>query len=332
MNSFFQPDLLQNRGLKLSHLRLLCLLVETGQIGAAADRLGIAQSAASRLLAEVEAIVGHPVHERVGRGIRLTEVGTAIARRAQRIRMELSDAARELAEISGGTTGHVRIGSVTGPALDRVLPALRAARLAFPQVTAEVVVATSDVLAGQLVSGGLDFAISRLPDGSERRLLQERTLGAEPLSLVARRDHPLMARPGFGAKDLMAFDWVMPGRETLLTRTVLAQLAQLTLPEPPQRLSTASFLLTLALLQQSNAIAPLATAVAEAFTRAPDAPYVTLPIDLGLVVAPYGLITRVGLRLPPVAQRLADMIVRQGPLGEGETLAQASGPGTKVVM
>lgn len=323
-----QPDVLQNRGLKLSHLRLMCVLVETGQIGTAAERLGIAQPAASRLLSEVEAIIGQPVHERVGRGIRLTEIGTAIARRAQRIRMELSDAARELAEISGGTTGHVRIGSVTGPALDRVLPALRAARLAFPQVTAEVVVATSDVLAGQLLGGGLDFAIARLPDGPDRMLLQERTLGSEPLSLVARRDHPLMFRPRFGAEDLMAYDWVMPGREALLTRTVLSRLAELGLPVPRQQLSTASFLLTLALLQQSNAIAPLASAVAEAFTRAADAPYVTLPFDLGLVVDPYGLITRANLRLPPVAQRLADMIAQAGLAGS----AEASGTDGKVVM
>lgn len=323
-----QTDLLQNRGLKLTHLRLLAELHETGQIGIAAERLGISQPAASRLLAEVEAIVDQPVHERVGRGIRLTEIGTAISLRAQRIRMELRDAARELAEISGGSTGHVRIGSVTGPALDRVLPALRAARLTLPQVTVEVVVATSDVLAGQLLTGRLDFAIGRLPEGPERTLLREATLGTEPLALVARRNHPLLSRPGFQARELLEYDWVMPGREALLTRAVLSRLAALALPEPRQQLSTASFLLTLALLQQSNAIAPVASAVADAFTRAPDAAFATLPLDLGLAVAPYGLITRANLRLPPVAQRLADLIVQVEPSGG----AQDSGTRGEVVM
>lgn len=328
MISLSNPDALQNRGLKLSHLRLLSALLETGQIGMAADRLGIAQPAASRLLSEVEGIVGGPVHERVGRGIQLTEIGTAIARRAQRIRIELNDAARELAEISSGSSGHVRIGSVTGPALDRVLPALRAARLAYPQVTVEVVVATSDVLAGQIQSGRLDFAIARLPMGEDRGLLEERTLGSEPLTLVARRDHPLASQVTLQPGQLMEFDWVMPGREALLTRTVLARLIQLGLPEPQQRLSTASFLLTLALLQQSNAIAPLATAVADAFTRAPDAPFAALPIDLGLVVEPYGLITRSNHRLPPVAQRLADMIVQQASPTDGKV----TGTDGEVVM
>jgi DNA-binding transcriptional LysR family regulator len=105
----------------------------------------------------------------------------------------------------------------------------------------------------------------------------------------------------------------MPGREVILTRTVLARLSALGLPEPPQRLSTSSFLLTLALLQQSNAIAPIAAAVVEAFTRAPDAPYIRLPVDLGIVVEPYGLITRAGRALPPAAQRLARMMTDPEP-------------------
>ncbi|MCB6177413.1 LysR family transcriptional regulator [Rhodobacter sp. Har01] len=308
-----RPDPLQARGLKLSHLRLMAALVETGQIGLAAEALGIAQPAASRLLAEVERIVGQPVHERTGRGMTLTALGEALARRAQRVQMELRDAARDLAEIGAGTTGHVRIGAVTGPALDRVLPSLRAARLTLPQITAEVVVAPSDLLCQQLLSGRLDFALARRSEGPDRDLLDDHRLTGEPVALIARRAHPL-DRPGpIAPLDLMAHDWVMPGRDVILTRTVLARLAALGLPEPPQRLSTSSFLLTLAMLQQSNAIAPIADAVVQAFTRAPDAPYVRLPVDLGIVVEPFGLLTRAGRALPPAAARLAQMMIDPSP-------------------
>jgi DNA-binding transcriptional LysR family regulator len=307
-------DPLQLRGLKLSHLRLLAAVLETGQIGQAADSLGITQPAASRLLAEVERITGRPVHRRTGRGLTLTEVGLALARRARRVQMELRDAARDLAEIGAGSAGHVRIGAVTGPALDRVLPALRAARLTLPQVTAEVVVATSDILGQQLLSGRIDFAIARRPEGVDRSLLDETRIATEPVSLIVRRGHPL-DRPTVAPVDLMAFDWVMPGRESILTRTVLERLAGLNLPEPPQRLSTASFLLTLALLQQSNAVAPLASAVVDTFTQGHDAPYRKLPVDLGIEVEPFGLLIRAGGALPPVAERLAALILAQGPSG-----------------
>lgn len=302
------PSLLR-KGLKLSHLRLMAALSETGQIGLAADRLGIAQPAASRLLAEVERISGQPLHQRTGRGIALTPMGVALAARAARVVTEIRDAEREIVEIGGGNMGHVRIGSVTGPALDRVLPALRTARLALPGVTAEVTVAPSDLLAQQLLSGRMDFAIGRMPEGMEAQLDLSAPIDSEPVDLMVRRGHRLAQATRIAPRDLMDYDWVMPPAEALLARAVTDRLRVLDLPRPPQRLATSSFLLTLSLLQQSNAIAPLARAVCERFASGPDSPYAVLPVDLGIVVEPYGLLTRTGAILTPVARRLADMIV-----------------------
>ncbi|WP_434614070.1 LysR substrate-binding domain-containing protein [Tabrizicola sp. M-4] len=307
-------DALLRRGLKLSHLRLMAALAEAGQLGLAADRLGIAQPAASRLLAEVERIAGRSVHQRTGRGIALTPIGEALARRAMRVLMELRDAGREMEELAGGGAGHVRIGSVTGPALDRVLPALRTARLALPQVSAEVVVAPSDLLGQQLLAGRMDFALGRMPPGMEGELTLSAPIGAEPVALMVRRGHRLAHGGRIDPIELMDFDWVMPGPEALLTRAVMERLTDLGLPQPPQRLATSSFLLTLALIQQSNAIAPLARAVCDRFAGT-GSPYVILPVDMGIVVEPFGLLTRTGAILTPVAARLCSMVMAQG--GEG---------------
>lgn len=296
---------LLQRGLKLSHLRLLSALADTGQISLAAAQIGVAQPAASRLLAEIERIVGQPVHQRTGRGMALTAVGEALARRAQRIQMELRDAERDMAEVASGGAGHVRIGSVTGPAIDRVLPVLRSARLTVPQVTFEVIVAPSDILCEHLLSGRIDFAIGRLPEGPGRELFSLTEIAPEPVALVVRRGHPLAHHPHPTVQDLLAYDWVMPPAESLLTRTVLDRLRAHGAQTPPQRLSTASFLLTFALLQQSNAIAPLAEAVAASFSRTPDGPYVMLAVDLGIEVEPFGLVTRAGSVLPPTAAQVA---------------------------
>ncbi|MFZ5709653.1 MAG: LysR substrate-binding domain-containing protein [Pseudomonadota bacterium] len=305
------------RGLKLSHLRILAALGDTRAIARAAGQVGITQPAASRLLAEIGTIAGQPVHQRTGRGIRLTLAGEALARRARRVLMEMQDAERELAEIRAGGRGHVRIGSVTGPALDRVLPALRTWRLAQPGTTVEVVVATSDELADRLLDGRLDFAVGRLPDGIGTGLLHAETMAAEPVSLVVRAGHRLTRPPAIAPAMLLEYDWVMPGPESLLRQAVVRRLAEMGLPEPRQRLFTASFLLTLALLSQSNSIAPLATAVADTFARGPNAPYAVVPIDLGIEVPPFGMITRADADLPPAARRLADLIRDMGPRTPG---------------
>jgi DNA-binding transcriptional LysR family regulator len=301
-------DLLLRRGLKFSHIRLIAHLAESGHIGQTAAHLGTTQPAASRLLSEIERIVGAPVHERTGRGMALTPLGRALAQRARRIQQELGDAARELAEITAGTAGHVRIGAVTAPALDLVLPALRTARMATPEITAEVTVAPSDVLIDQLAAGHLDFALCRLPAGTEARLFDIRYIGEEPVVLVVRRGHALLSAEALAPADLLDYDWLMPGRESPLWIAVHSRLAELGLPQPTQRLSTASFLLTLALIQQSNAIAPLARAVGDRFASAPDAPFGLVPIDLGITVPPYGLVTRAGSRMTPAAERLAALM------------------------
>ena len=303
-------DSLLRRGLKLSHLRLLAALGEAGQLTQAAAAVGVSQPAASRLVAEIERIIGHPVHERTGRGIGLTAIGRALASRAARVRMELDDAARDLAEIATGGVGHVRIGAVTGPALDRVLPALHSERLHHPNVTVDVTVGPSDLLCDQLLAGRLDFAVGRLPADMPPDVLAFAPMEAEPLALIARHGHPLLRKPAaLSPAQLVEYDWVMPGPDSLLTRTVLARLQMLGLPRPAQRVFTASFLLTLALLQQSDAIAAVSLASARQFANGTAAGFDLLPIDLAMTVEPYGMITRDRVALPPSSQRLRDLIL-----------------------
>jgi DNA-binding transcriptional LysR family regulator len=305
-----QTDALLNRGIKLSHLRMMAAFAEAGQIGAAAQALGITQPAASRLLSEIERIVGTPVHSRSGRGVSLTVAGQMLARRADRVLMEMRDAAREMAEAGGGQVGTVGIGAVTAPALDIVLPALRTARLSHPGIQTEVVVASSDILFEQLLSGRIDFAIARIPNGADATQIDARVIAAEPVALMVRKGHRLANAVPERNADLLDFDWVMPGHDSPLGAAVLARLAALGLPAPQQRLSTASFLLTLALLQQSNSIAPLAQAVANQFASAPDAAFAIIRADIGISVAPYSLLTRRGVFLPPAARTILGLITQ----------------------
>ncbi|MES2145948.1 MAG: LysR family transcriptional regulator [Pseudomonadota bacterium] len=310
MSNLDRPDALIHRGLKLAHLRLMAALLQSGQIGLAAATIGIAQPAASRLLAEAERIVGAPVHMRVGRGIALTPVGAVLARRAQRLLIELQDAGREMAELSQGQIGQVAIGAVTAPALDLVLPALRSARLSSPGISAEVTVAPSDILCAQLLAGRLDFAIARIPADLDPAQFTGRVIAPEPVLLVVRKGHRLASAPIVSPAELLEYDWVMPGGSSPLGLAVLARLDRLGLPMPARRLSTASFLLTLALLKQSNSVAPLAEAVARQFAEGPNAPFAIVNCDLGIEVAPYSLLTRAGSTLTPAATTLVNLMLQ----------------------
>lgn len=295
------------RQLKPSQLRLMAALSVAEGLGRSADRIGISQPAASRLLAEMEDLLGLRLHERQGRGLRLTPAGEALARRAARIQIELTDAAREIAEAATGNAGMIRVGSVTGPALSLVMPAIIELQANHPAIHVEVTVATSVLLCDQLQDGSLDFVLAR--PGATDTMLEARPIGDEPLSLAVRRGHPLLLRPEIRTDDLLDYDWIMGSDDTLLTQTVMARLAELRLPAPMRRISTSSFLFTLAVLNQTDAVAPLARPVVDSFSGNPSMPFVALPINLGLSVAPFSVVTRVGSKLTPSAQRLADAII-----------------------
>jgi DNA-binding transcriptional LysR family regulator len=304
-------DQFLRRGLKLTHLRLLAQITETGQLSLAAARLGITQPAASRLLAEVEQIVGQKVHERSGRGIWLLPAGEALARRARRVQIEMDEADRELTTIRQGGLGHVRIGAVTAPALDLVLPALRAARISHPSLTVEVEVLPSAELCAMLMAGQLDIVLGRLPDGQDRQLLDFRRIRPEPVALIVRRGHRLLTGGDPTLAALTDYDWVMPGAESPIGRAVGDRLTALGFDLARVRVTTASFLFTLALVRTSNAIAPLARAVADSFAQGEDAAFGVLPVDLGIVVPVFGLVTRRGTDPTPATARMVELILVQ---------------------
>lgn len=296
---------LLRKGLKLSHLRLMAALAETGRIGEAADRVTITRPAASRLMSEIERIAGYPMHMRTGRGVTLTPEGQALARRAARVLLEIDSAGRELDEMGEGRGGQVRVGAVTGAVLERVLPAIRAT----PDLSIRVEAGPSDVLADQLLAGELDFAVARLSDAHDHALFDIQMLGGEQIAMLAHRDHPL-AEQEVGINEFLNHPWVMPHSDAILRQTVEARLRQLGLPVPMVPVATSSFLLTLTLLRQTRSIAPVGRSVAVEYALG-DMPFIALRDPFEFEVAPYGFVTRSGAILTRAAERFKGIIQSQ---------------------
>jgi DNA-binding transcriptional LysR family regulator len=324
----FEPQLqsrLLRKGLKLSHLRLFAALADAPQITSAALHLGISQPAASRLAAEAQRITGAILYIRSPSGIALTPAGSALARRARRILLEFDQTDRELAEVSETARGNVYIGTVTGPALEHVLPAVRQARLNVPRVSVNVQVATSNVLGAALVAGRLDFALARLPSGDDARLFRALPVGPEPISLIVRAGHPMLRQLDSPPERLVDFDWVLPLEGGLLRTTIEKRLLELGLPLPRKVINTSSFLFTIAAVRQTNAIAAVSTAVADFFSsfstgEADQNGIVQLPYDFLGRVEPYSLLTIVDRELTPAAMAMYELVRARAVPGDVERL------------
>ncbi len=305
-------DLLR-RGLKLSHIRLIAALQQTGQMSAAATQLNISQPAASRLAAELETIIGVNLHIRHPRGVTLTRYGEHLAARAQTMLRGLQDAGREITELQEGLRGSVSIGAVSGPSIELVIPVIDELRLTHPQLTLSVLVDTSIMLADALLAGTLDFYLGRIPDNLNARMFRTRIIGEEPVSIIVRNNHPLTQKKEVELKDLANCEWVMQDEGSLLRQTVEAYFIKNGIPLPERVLSTSSTLLTLVTVSQTDALAPIASAVASYISDKDGLGGNISSLDIApdLAVSPCYLISKEKEPLSPAAGIVYDTITAQ---------------------
>ena len=295
--------------LKLRHLQLLSALGELRNLNRAAQSLGLTQPAASRLLAELEQMVGAPVFERRPRGVEPNEIGLLLLRHASVVLLELRQAATELNGLRSGSGGAVAIGAVTAPAVECVAQAVESLQETHPGLRITVEVETSAQLIDRLFKGRLDLVLARVPPGVQVSALEYREVGEEALCLLVRAGHPLLGVAEIGLEALLPFTWLLEPPGSLLRHAVDMLFARQGLPMPARIVDTASILLNLTLLGRGDAICVVsepAAAMLEAqgqFRRLPP-----LRGEAALSVAPYGLIRLRERPLSPAAQRLQDVL------------------------
>lgn len=210
----FRSGNLFQRGLKLSHLRMIVAMEETGQISLAADMLKTSQPAASRLLSEMEGILEARLCVRSPRGIEMTNAGRALARRARSMLIEIREAEREIEDIKHGG-GTVFVGAVTAAAVDLVVPAIRSVQAVNSLLEAHVGVGPSHLLIKDLLAGDHDFVIGRVPEDMDPRLFNIREIRSEKIRLMVRTGHPLLeSNKPITLARLAKFEWILHRRAT----------------------------------------------------------------------------------------------------------------------
>ena len=300
-------------GLKLRHLRMMVALEDSGQVSAAAQMLNISQPAASRMIADMEELLGVPLCRRLPRGIALTPYGETLARRARTMLMELREADREIADLKSGKGGAVFFGAVTAPAIGLAVPAIRRIRRSFPRIEINVQVDTSAVLARELLARRHDFIIARIPDDLNPRLFDTRVIGTEKACLIVRRGHPLAKGGTVELDQLTDYDWVFQPAGSLLRRTIETLFMSRNIPMPDRVLNTSSLLLTLVMVAQSDSIAPVALDMAKFINDEAGlaGAIEILPIAFDIDVQPYSIITARNRLLSPAAKLLYDHILEE---------------------
>ncbi|EJN02114.1 LysR family transcriptional regulator [Phyllobacterium sp. YR531] len=160
--------------LDIDLLRCFLMVVETGALSRAAERIGRSQAAVSMQMKRLEDIVGQPLLNRTGRGVLMTIHGERLLGHAQRILRSHDEA---VAELTGRSlSGTLRFGCPDDYADAFLPPLLRSFAQLHPQVMIEVVCASTPRLLAQLDRNVLDLALTSVSLDSGRSVLREEEL------------------------------------------------------------------------------------------------------------------------------------------------------------
>ena len=329
------PERLLDGRLKLRHLVLATTIADAGSLARAAEQLHITQPVVTRGLQDLEAVLGVPLFERSAQGAVPTIYGTAFIEHARGVIAQIRQAGRALGDLAAADAGTVTVG--THLAGYNVLLPLAIARLkaAHPGVTVIVRESTPDVLQSQLLLGDVDLTVGRLTPADP--LIEQVQLYVEPIVLVVRADHPVLAdrggsadapgrpdrggsadSPGLSGRGpsfvtLAALPWIVPVAGTALRRELEQLFAAQGVAWPSDRVECTSALTLRRLILDGDCVAALPELVA---LHDDDLAIVTpADVDLGRLTRPVGVSTvRDRWQPPAVTAFLEDLATVAGEL------------------
>ncbi|TVL93287.1 LysR substrate-binding domain-containing protein [Streptomyces sp. SAJ15] len=242
----------------LHRLRLLRELRHRGTLAAVAAALSYSPSSVSQQLSQLEAEVGVPLLEPVGRRVRLTEQAEILVAHTEAVLERLERAESEIAASLTELTGPLRIASFQTAALALVPTALTLLREAHPRLRVHLTQLEPERALPALVARDFDLVIAEeYPDQPNPRPAgtEQEDLCTDPLRLAL--PEPPRARGPLAALRAQAdHPWVMEPEGTAARRWALA-LCRGAGFEPDVRFESTDILLHARLVREGHARALL---------------------------------------------------------------------------
>src|SRR5438445_7275687 len=125
--------------MQIHQLRYFCAVARTGSFTRAAQHEHLAQPSLSQQVRKLEDELGTRLFDRLGRTIRLTQMGEVFLPRAEAILRQVADAQTEIQELAGAERGRLVIGSIPTIAPYFLPPYLASFARKFPDTQVSIV-------------------------------------------------------------------------------------------------------------------------------------------------------------------------------------------------
>jgi DNA-binding transcriptional LysR family regulator len=182
------------------------VLAEHGHVGRAAEALGLSQPALSVSLRRLEQAMDAKLCRRTPKGIELTDVGQVLLTQVRLLRQTRDDVMREIADLSQGRAGNLRVGAHAGVMDNLMGPACCTLLNTAPNLTLAVSIESNEAAVSAIREGRLDLGVSVLPSPPHKDIAQEHLID-DTIVVFASARHRLAKRKQVTLDDLEGERW-----------------------------------------------------------------------------------------------------------------------------
>jgi pca operon transcription factor PcaQ len=291
--------------IKLRHLTGFLEVARLRSVVGAAAALNVSQPAVSKTIQELEQFLGSPLFDRSKRNLFLTPFGESFHRYAS---ASLAALRQGLDMARGNDAAVVRVGALPTVSA-RILPgAVAAFSAGNPGVHTRITTGPNDYLLNLLRTGDVDFVIGRMAEPEAMAGLSFEHLYSEPVVMVVRPGHPLLAEPRFALTMIERYQTLMPTPSSLIRRLVDRMLLTHGITELRDEVETVSDAFGRAYISQTDAVWIISQGVVANDVAA--GKLALLPVDTRETIGPVGFTTRTDMA-PGVATSSLIQAVRE---------------------
>ena len=287
------------RRIKLRDLHILLAVAESKSMARAADLLAVSQPVVSKVVADLERVIGVRLFDRDRHGAEPTTYGRALLMRGVTVFDELKQGLEEIEFLRDPGAGELRI-AAHSPTMQGILPLIvDRLRHRYPKLLFDITEAENVPTFWQtLRERNVDLVIGRVPSLSDD--LDVEVLFDDAQHVVAGARSRWAQRRKIELRELINEPWILPkpngSAGTLIAATFAASGLQLPRPE----VTCGSFPMMNALLARGPMLAFWPISVLRLGTR--NFSVNVLPVKLPRLPRPVGIITLKGRTISPAAR------------------------------
>lgn len=292
------------RRIRLRDLHILLAVVQCKSMARAAEHLAISKPVISKVIADLERVLGVRLLERDRHGAEPTIYGAALLKRGTTVFDELRESVKDIEFLTDPAAGEVRIGSNPFLAASFVSAVIDRLFRRYPRIVFHLAAEQGETMLRDLHERNVDLLVARRAGPVADERLGFEFLFDDSFVIAAGVQSPWVRRRRIALAELANESWTLPPPDTAIGSFATKAFRASGLDYPRVNLVTVSREARMSLLATGRFLTIFpASAISVPASRAA---VKVLPVELPKVRVPIGIFTLKNRTLSPVARLFID--------------------------